>query len=86
MAHVDLEWSHDMVYDDTRHIDVAKREVPDLGRDENKREVAVNHSAIFITILGICPCVATGDTCTWICHYLVMLSRINSTIIISELI
>jgi hypothetical protein len=56
------------------------------GRDENKRERAVNTSTIFITILGICPCVATGDTCTRICHYLVMLSRINSTIIISELI
>jgi hypothetical protein len=25
MAHVGLEWSHDMAYDDTRHTDVAKR-------------------------------------------------------------
>jgi hypothetical protein len=25
MAHVGAKWSHDMAYDDTRHIDVAKR-------------------------------------------------------------
>jgi hypothetical protein len=25
MAHVGPEWSHGMAYDDTRHIDVAKR-------------------------------------------------------------
>jgi hypothetical protein len=25
MAHVGLEWSHGMAYDDTRHTDVAKR-------------------------------------------------------------
>jgi hypothetical protein len=25
MAHVDRKWSHGMAYDDTRHIDVAKR-------------------------------------------------------------
>jgi hypothetical protein len=25
MAHVGLEWSHGMAYDDTRHADVAKR-------------------------------------------------------------
>jgi hypothetical protein len=31
MAHVGLEWSHGMAYDDTRHTDVAKREVPGLG-------------------------------------------------------
>jgi hypothetical protein len=31
MAHVGPEWSHGMAYDDTRHIDVAKREVPGLG-------------------------------------------------------
>jgi hypothetical protein len=31
MAHVGLEWSHGMGYDDTRHIDVAKREVSSLG-------------------------------------------------------
>jgi hypothetical protein len=31
MAHVGLEWSHDMVYDDTRHTDVARGEVPGLG-------------------------------------------------------
>jgi hypothetical protein len=27
MAHVGLEWSHGMAYDDTRHIDVANRGV-----------------------------------------------------------
>jgi hypothetical protein len=47
MAHVGLEWSHDMVYDDTRHIDMAKREVPDLGRDENKRERTRNSRSHF---------------------------------------
>jgi hypothetical protein len=26
MAHVGLEWSHGMTYDDTRHTDTAKRE------------------------------------------------------------
>ena len=31
MAHVGPEWSHGMAYDDTRHTDVAKREVPGLG-------------------------------------------------------
>jgi hypothetical protein len=31
MAHVGPEWSHDMAYDDTRHTDVAKREVSGLG-------------------------------------------------------
>jgi hypothetical protein len=25
MTHVGPEWSHGMTYDDTRHIDVAKR-------------------------------------------------------------
>jgi hypothetical protein len=32
-------------------------------------------------LLGIYPCVATGDTCARIGHYLVMLSIINSAII-----
>jgi hypothetical protein len=32
-------------------------------------------------VLDICPCVATGDTCAYIDYCLVMLSRINSTII-----
>jgi hypothetical protein len=31
MAHVGLQWSHDMVYDDTRHTDVARGEVLGLG-------------------------------------------------------
>jgi hypothetical protein len=31
MAHVGLEWSHGMAYDNTRHIDVAKREIPGSG-------------------------------------------------------
>jgi hypothetical protein len=31
MAHVGLEWSHGMSYDDIRHTNVAKREVPVLG-------------------------------------------------------
>ena len=36
MEHVGPEWSHGMAFDDTRHIDVAKREVPGLGlTDEN---------------------------------------------------
>jgi hypothetical protein len=36
---------------------------------------------IFYFILGICPCVATEDTCARISHCLVMLLRINLTII-----
>jgi hypothetical protein len=32
MAHVGPEWSHGMAYDDTRHINMAKRgQVPRLG-------------------------------------------------------
>jgi hypothetical protein len=31
MAHVGLEWSHGMAYDDTRHIDVARRRGSWLG-------------------------------------------------------
>jgi hypothetical protein len=31
MAHVGPEWSHGMTYDDTGHIDVAKRDVSSLG-------------------------------------------------------
>jgi hypothetical protein len=31
----------------------------------------------------MCSCVATGDTCALIGHCLVMLSRINSTIILN---
>jgi hypothetical protein len=31
MTHVGLEWSHGMAYDDSRHTDVAKREVSGLG-------------------------------------------------------
>jgi hypothetical protein len=31
MAHVGLEWSHGMAYDDTRHTDVAKRRGSCLG-------------------------------------------------------
>jgi hypothetical protein len=33
MAHVGLEWSHDMAYDDTRHPDVAKRGGSWIGVD-----------------------------------------------------
>jgi hypothetical protein len=33
MAHVGLEWSHGMVYDDTRHKDVAKRGGSWIGVD-----------------------------------------------------
>jgi hypothetical protein len=33
MAHVGPEWSHGMAYDDTRHIDVAKREGSRIGVD-----------------------------------------------------
>jgi hypothetical protein len=31
MAHVGLEWSHGMAYDNTRHTNAAKGEVPRLG-------------------------------------------------------
>jgi hypothetical protein len=31
MAHVGLEWSDGMAYDDTGHADVAKRGVPAWG-------------------------------------------------------
>jgi hypothetical protein len=31
MAHVGSELSHGMAYDDTRHTDMARREVPRLG-------------------------------------------------------
>jgi hypothetical protein len=31
MVHVGLEWSLGMAYDDTRHTNVAKGEVPGLG-------------------------------------------------------
>jgi hypothetical protein len=42
MAHVGLEWSHDMAYGDTRHTDVAKRggswiEVDRRGRKSSIR-------------------------------------------------
>jgi hypothetical protein len=41
MAHVGSEWSHGMIYDGTRHIDVAKRggswlEVDRRGRRSSK--------------------------------------------------
>jgi hypothetical protein len=31
MAHVGLEWSHSMAYDDTRHTDMAKKEGSWIG-------------------------------------------------------
>jgi hypothetical protein len=37
MAHVGLEWSHGMTYDDTRHIDVAKRGGSWIGVDRRGR-------------------------------------------------
>jgi hypothetical protein len=37
MAHVDLEWSHAIVYDNTRHRDMAKRERSWLGVDRRGR-------------------------------------------------
>jgi hypothetical protein len=37
MAHVGLEWSHGMAYDDTRHIDVAKRGGSWIGVDRRGR-------------------------------------------------
>ena len=37
MAHVSLEWSHGMAYDDTRHTDVAKREGSWIGVDRRGR-------------------------------------------------
>jgi hypothetical protein len=37
MAHVGLEWSHGMTYDDTRHIDVAKRGGSWIGIDRRGR-------------------------------------------------
>jgi hypothetical protein len=35
---VRLEWSHGMSYDDTRHIDVTKREGSWIGVDERGRQ------------------------------------------------
>jgi hypothetical protein len=37
MAHVGPEWSHDMAYYDTRHIDVAKRGGSWIGVDRRGR-------------------------------------------------
>jgi hypothetical protein len=37
MAHVGLEWSHGMAYDDTRHIDVARRGGSWIGVDRRGR-------------------------------------------------
>jgi hypothetical protein len=37
MAHVGSEWSHGMVYDNTRHIDVAKRGGSWIGVDRRGR-------------------------------------------------
>jgi hypothetical protein len=37
MAHVGPEWSHGMAYDDTRHIDVAKRGGSWIGVDRRGR-------------------------------------------------
>jgi hypothetical protein len=37
MAHVGLEWSHGMTYDDTRHPGVAKREGSWIGVDRRGR-------------------------------------------------
>lgn len=38
MAHVGLEWSHDMAYDDTRHTDMTKRGGSRLGVDRRGRQ------------------------------------------------
>jgi hypothetical protein len=38
MAHVGLEWSHGMAYDDTRHTDVAKRGGSWIGVDRRGRQ------------------------------------------------
>jgi hypothetical protein len=35
MTHVGSEWSHGMAYDDTRHMDVTKREGSLLGVDRS---------------------------------------------------
>jgi hypothetical protein len=43
--------------------------------------ILVSYHPISFILLGICPCVATDGTCTRINHYLVLLSRINLTII-----
>jgi hypothetical protein len=37
MAHVGLEWSHDMAYDDTRHTNMAKRGGSWIGVDRQGR-------------------------------------------------
>jgi hypothetical protein len=37
MAHVGPEWSHGMVCDDTRHLDVAKRGGSWIGIDDRGR-------------------------------------------------
>jgi hypothetical protein len=37
MPHVGPEWSHDMAYDDTRHIDVSKRGGSWIGVDRQGR-------------------------------------------------
>jgi hypothetical protein len=39
MAHVDPEWSYSMAYDDTRHIDVAKRGGSWIGVDQRGRRI-----------------------------------------------
>jgi hypothetical protein len=47
MAHVSPEWSHGMAYDETRHIDVAKRGVPRLGLTDE--DVGLLRGWIFIS-------------------------------------
>jgi hypothetical protein len=37
IAHVGPEWSHGMVYDDTRHTDMAKRGGSWIGVDRQER-------------------------------------------------
>jgi hypothetical protein len=37
MVHVDLEWSHGIAYDDTRHTDVTKMGGSSIGVDRRGR-------------------------------------------------
>jgi hypothetical protein len=44
MAHMGLEWSHGMAYDDTRHTDVSKRGGSWLGVD--RRGCRLSHPGL----------------------------------------
>jgi hypothetical protein len=60
MAHVGPEWSHGMAYDDTRHIDVARRGGSWLGVD--RKDIGLLRRWIMISWPGgLCDVLAQGS-------------------------